>query len=79
MTQHKDRSPRDPHPNGRDAETKEARVEPGELLADPGVVCEVVVNDLCEFHVLHVGRAATNREHVTDVGISEALQQNAAA
>ena len=67
------------HPDGRGTETKEARVEPGEMLSDPGIVSEVVVNDLFEFHVLHVGCAATNREHVTDGGISEALQENAAA
>ena len=67
------------HPNGRDSETKEARIEPGKLLADPGIVGEIVVNDLFEFHVLqHVGCAATNREHVTYVGIREALQENAA-
>ena len=35
--------------------------------------------NLFEFQVLHVGCAATNREHVTYVGISEALQENAAA
>ena len=67
------------HPNGRGTETKQARVEPGEMLADPRIVGEVVVNDLFEFHVLQIGRAATNREHVTDVGILEALQENAAA
>ena len=49
------------------------------MLADLRIVGEVVVNDLFEFHVLHVGCAATNREHVSDVGISEAFPENAEA
>ena len=40
-------------------ETEEARVEPRELLADCGIVGEVVVSDLCEFRVLQIGCAAT--------------------
>ncbi len=47
------------------------------MLADPGIVREVLVHDLSKFRVLHVGRAATNREHVSHVGISKTFQKNA--
>ena len=58
---------------------EEAGVEAGELGFDAGVVEEIGVDEFAEFGVLLVGWGAHDGEDLRDVGVEEALAQNALA
>ena len=59
------------------AQTEEARVEAGELVFDGREVKEIVVQKFAELGVLLAGGAASDGDHAFDIGIEQALAQNA--
>src|SRR5262249_36508848 len=65
------------HPDRRDAETEEARIEAAELALHAGEVRHVGQHQLAELGTHAAGGGASHGEHAPDTGVEQAFPQHA--